>query len=222
MTITIWGRPNSICTQRALWTCVEVGVDFDLVLASATMGPAGHVSTGAEPFGIVDTPVYRAMNPNGTVPTIDDRGYVLWESNAIVTYLALEYGPPSLSGSGAAGLAQQLKWMAWTNDRLEPALHTLVMECVRLSASERSPAAIQAANEDAIAGLEQLEVVLGQQPYMGGAQFGIADVPTACAAYRWILFELDGPPLPRLRAWLEPIMARDGFRTHVLPKVFHL
>ena len=72
MALTIWGRPNSICTQRVLWACVEVGVRFKLIPASATMGEHGHVSTGATPFGIVNTVAYRAMNPVGTVPTIDD------------------------------------------------------------------------------------------------------------------------------------------------------
>ncbi len=88
MTLRIWGRPNSIHTQRVLWTCAEADLSFELTLASATMGPKGHVSGGNPPYGIVDTQEYRAMNPNGTVPTIDDNGFVLWESNVIVRYLA--------------------------------------------------------------------------------------------------------------------------------------
>ena len=83
--LRIWGRPTSICTQRVLWAAVEAGRDFELILASATMGENGHVSTGAAPFGVVDSAAYREMNPNGTIPTIDDDGFVLWESNAIVT-----------------------------------------------------------------------------------------------------------------------------------------
>ena len=71
----IWGRPTSICTQRVLWACAELDLEFDLTLASATMGQQGHVSQGHIPYGVVDTADYRAMNPNSTVPVIKDGDY---------------------------------------------------------------------------------------------------------------------------------------------------
>ena len=222
MTLKIWGRPNSICTQRVLWACEEVSARFELTLASATMGQNGHVSTGSEPYGIVDSPGYRAMNPNGTVPTLDDNGYVLWESNAIVCYLALTYGESRLCGEGPAGLAQQLKWMSWTNEHLEPPLHTLVMECVRLAPTQRSPAAVEAARVQILPLLRRLDDVLAKQRHLGGSDFGIADIPMACTIYRWTLFELDTLALPHLQGWLDRVSTRPGFRTHVLPREFHL
>src|SRR6516162_8536348 len=140
--LRIWGRSTSICTQRALWALEETGVPYDLILASATMGPNGHVSKGGAPFGIVDTPAYRAMNPNGTVPTIDDDGFVLWESNAIVLYLAAKYAPRQLYGEDLGRLARASQWMSWTNEHLEPHLHTLVMELVpSTSAAGQGPGA---------------------------------------------------------------------------------
>ena len=65
--LRIWGRPTSICTQRALWTLVEADVPFELTLASATMGPDGHISGGGQAFGYVNSPEYREMNPHGTI-----------------------------------------------------------------------------------------------------------------------------------------------------------
>ena len=73
----LWGRPSSVCTMRALFALDELGLGFEFILASATMGPDGSIFKGNAPFGIVDTPAYRAMNPNGTVPTLDDDGFIV-------------------------------------------------------------------------------------------------------------------------------------------------
>ena len=169
--IRIWGRPTSICTQRVLWACVEAGVEFDLSLASGTMGPKGHVSTGAEPYGHVDQPWYLAMNPNGTVPVIDDGGYVLWESNAVVTYLALRYGSRTLLDGRPETLARAIQWMSWTNEHLEPGLHTLVMELSRLREDLRTPGAAEQADVRVAASLEVLEAQLARTPFLLGDDF---------------------------------------------------
>jgi glutathione S-transferase len=51
-------------------------------------------------FGVTDTPEYLAKNPNGTAPTLEEAdGFVLWESNAIVLYLAQRYGVGSLASA---------------------------------------------------------------------------------------------------------------------------
>ena len=96
--IKAWGRPASIHTQRVLWALTDADLPYELPLASATMGPDGQVLNGGAPFGVVDTPAYRAINPNGTVPTIDDDGFIFWESNAILMWLALKHAPQALSG----------------------------------------------------------------------------------------------------------------------------
>ena len=87
MKLKLWGRPSSARTQKVMLALAELGIEYEYVLASATMGPNGSVAKGGTPFGIVNTFEYRQMNPNGTVPTINDNGYVLWESNAIIQYL---------------------------------------------------------------------------------------------------------------------------------------
>jgi len=219
--LRIWGRSTSICTQRALWALEETGVPYDLILASATMGPNGHVSKGGAPFGIVDTPAYRAMNPNGTVPTIDDDGFVLWESNAIVLYLAAKYAPRQLYGEDLGRLARASQWMSWTNEHLEPHLHTLVMELVRLPPAQRNKARAQAAFEAIMNPLAMIEEQLGRHAYVAGDSFTIGDIPTGCAVQRWRLLAGSGPSMPQLDAWLRLLAARPGFARHVAPAEFH-
>ena len=125
------------------------------------MGPDGHVSKGGAPFGVVNTPAYRAMNSNGTVPTMDDDGLVLWESNAILLWLALKRAPQVLSGD-AEQLARATHWMNWTNGRLEPLLPVLVMERVRLPEAERDPVKVEKARAAMIEAFGVLETRLAQ------------------------------------------------------------
>ena len=219
--LKIWGRPTSICTQRALWTLVEADVPFELILASATMGPNGHVSGGGPAFGFVSSPEYRAMNPHGTIPTIDDDGYILWESNTICRYLAQTYAP-SLFDGDVKTLALGSQWMDWTNTQLEPHLHTLVMHLVRMREEDRNPAAVEQTRLEIIPELERLDVHLADKSYVAGDSFTVGDIPPACAVYRWTVFGLEWPEMPNLKAWLARVSEREGFQRHIAPKKNHL
>ena len=76
--LKIWGRKNSSNVRKALWCAEELGLDYEAIDAGGA-------------FGVVDTPQYRALNPNGRVPMIEDGDFVLWESNTIVRYLAAKH-----------------------------------------------------------------------------------------------------------------------------------
>jgi glutathione S-transferase len=219
--IKIWGRPTSIHTQRVLWALADADLPYELTLASATMGPQGHVSKGGTPFGVVNTPAYLAMNPNGTVPTIDDNGLILWESNAILTWLALTHAPDLLSGD-ATQLARAVQWMTWINGRVEPLLHTLVMELVRLPEGKCDPAKVEQARIEMIDALGMLEAYLADQPYVAGNRFTIGDIPTGAAVYRWLIFDLERPSMPKIAAWQARLAEHKGFRLHVAPREYHL
>lgn len=220
--LKIWGRPTSICTQRALWGLDEAGLPYELTLASATMGPKGHVSKGVPAFGIVDTPEYRAMNPNGTVPTIDDGGVILWESNAILHWLALKHAPDALFGGDLATFARASAWMSWANEHLEPPLHTLVMELVRLAPAKRDAAKRDEANREILKPLALLDAHLAKQPYVAGDRFTMGDISTAAAVHRWFVFDQPRPAMRHLEAWHARLAQRPGFSRHVAPREHHI
>jgi len=81
--LKIWGRRNSINVQKAMWAIAETGVPHERIDAGGA-------------FGGLDTDEFDAMNPNHRVPVIDDDGVVVWESHAIVRYVAAKYGAGSL------------------------------------------------------------------------------------------------------------------------------
>ena len=220
--IRLWGRPTSTNTQRVLWTLAELGLACDFTLASGTTGPEGYVWQGHAPYGLVDTPAYRAMNPNGTIPVLDDDGFVIWESIAIVQYLARKYAPERLLGGSAEAFARAFQWMAWANHALEPTMHTLIMHRERLPLEKRSEDAVEAARQDTLKKLAILDARLTQVPYLAGAAFSIGDIPAGIAVQRFRHFGLPQPAFAAVDAWMARLAARPAFQAHVAPRANHL
>ena len=98
--LKIWGRVNSVNVKKVLWAAEELGLKYE------------RIDAGRE-FGVVNTPEYKKMNPNSLVPTIDDAGFVLWESHAIVRYLAAKHGAGTLWPVDLRQRADSDRWMDW-------------------------------------------------------------------------------------------------------------
>ncbi len=220
--LRLWGRPSSARTQKVLWTLSEIGLEFDFVLASATMGPGGHVSKGNHPFGIVDSPEYRSLNPTGRVPTIDDDGFVLWESNSIVRYLAMQHAPDLLYGNDIRTFASASRWLDFENNELLPPQHELAMHLIRLPEAQRDPAAVEHARLAFVKALAIVETQLGRTRFMCGERFTYGDIGVGIRVHRWHLFGLDGPSVPNVARFYAEIQARPGFQRWTADPAHHL
>lgn len=218
--LKIWGRPTSGCTQRSLWCLEEAGVPFQFTLASAIMGPNGHISKGGEAFGVVDTPEYLRMNPNGTVPTIDDDGYILWESNAILAYIALSK-KPELYGNDPHMFGRAVAWGSWSNGHLDPPMTDMVLHYTRLAEHLRDKAKADRSMTDMAKQVKTLERELESKPYLAGDVFTIADISAAPSVYRWHLFDAERSPSPNVDAWIARLSDRPAFRKHIMPREYH-
>ena len=123
--LTIWGRANSVNVQKLLWCCDELGLPFE------------RVDAGLQ-FGRVNDPDYRALNPNGQIPTLVDGSFVLWESNAILRYLAMQYGASSSLYPAAPQLRASIdRWLDWSLSTLAPAERPVFLTLVRTPPDER-------------------------------------------------------------------------------------
>lgn len=220
--LRLWGRPTSTRTLKVLWTLAEIGLEFDFILASATMGANGSVYRGHRPHGVVGEPAYRAMNSNGTVPTLDDDGFILWESNAIVRYLATKYAPLLLYGDDLQIFARAAQWMDWDNNHLMSGQHTLVMQLVRLPAQARDARELERARRDLIAAFRIIDGALGRSRFIAGDHFSIGDIPIGVHAHRWHLYDIERPPMANLARWYAEICQRGAFRQWVENPMHHL
>ncbi len=201
--LKIWGRTNSNNVKKALWAAEEVGVPYENI-------PAG----GA--FGIVSDPAYRAMNPNGLVPTLEDGDLVLWESNAIVRYLAAQYGQSTLWIEDAAARAKAEKWMDWATSTLATPFRDVFWNVVRLTPDKQDHAALEKGRQNCCGLFSIVDAALASQPYLSGDKFGIGDIPLGCFAYAWFEMTIERPDLPHLAAWYARLQERPAYQKAVM------
>ena len=201
--LKIWGRANSTNVKKVMWAAEELGLPYTRVDAGGA-------------FGVVNDPDYRALNPNGLVPLIEDNGVVLWESNTIVRYLVAQYGAGSLQLEGAARQAHAEKWMDWATSSLAVPFRAVFWNIVRLPPAERDPASFEAGLAACSKLLAIVNAELARQPYLSGQRFGIGDIPIGCFAYAWFGMAIERPDLPHLKRWYEGLAERPAYRSAVM------
>jgi glutathione S-transferase len=201
--LKIWGRSNSINVQKAMWTIAELGLTHQRVDAGMQYGALGE-------------PWYRAMNPNGRVPTIDDDGFILWESNAIVRYLAAKHDAGGLWPADLQTRADADRWMDWCTSTVAPVMTPLFWGLIRTAPEKRDAQAIaeHGKNMQALAGI--LDAHLQGQPYTAGDNLTMGDIPLGCFVYRWYALPVERPQFPHLAAWYARLAERPAFRAHVM------
>jgi glutathione S-transferase len=203
MTLTIWGRPNSINVQKVMWAVGELGVAHERVDAGMA-------------HGIVGEAWYAERNPNRLVPMIEDAGLVLWESNVIVRYLAAKHATGTLMPGTPAGRAEAEMWMDWQQTTLMTGLSPLFTTLIRTPAAQRDPKVIEAGIAASETTFRMLDRHLADRQHMVGAAFTVADIPVGAATYRWYALPIDRPELPHLRAWYERLAGRPAYQRHVM------
>ncbi len=201
--LKLWGRSNSTNVKKPLWCLEELKVPYTRIDAGGT-------------FGVVGEPDFIAKNPNKLVPCLEDGALVLWESNAIVRYLAAQYGQGALWHPDPVLRAQADKWMDWTTSTLAAPFRTVFWNMVRTAPEQRDKAAVQAALAECSELLAIADQALSAQPYLSGESLGMGDVPLGCFAYAWFEMPIERPDLPHLHDWYERLRQRPAYQSAVL------
>jgi glutathione S-transferase len=201
--LQIWGRSNSINVQKVLWCYGELDVSYY------------RVDIGG-PFGGTGEPEYLRLNPNGLVPTISDGGFVLWESNVIVRYLAARHGTGTLYPENLAQRADADRWMDWQMGTLWANFRPAFVGLIRTPPEKRDHAYTAAAIRKTAENLAILDAHLAARDYVTGPAFTMADIPLGATAYRWFRLDIERPPMPNLEAWYERLCARAPYQSTVM------
>ena len=195
--LKIWGRVSSVNVQKVVWCCDELGLAYE------------RVDCGGK-FGLNDTPAYLAMNPNGLVPVIDEDGFILYESNAIVRYLAAR--DPRLFPQEPRRRADVDRWMEWQSTGFTPAQTQAFWMLIRTPEPQRDMAAVEASRVKSEKHAAVLDQHLAGRRYLTGDTFTAADIVVGCAAHRWLNLPLAREPRPHLERWYGALKARPASR----------
>jgi len=201
--LKIWGRTTSINVQKVLWCLAETGTPYE------------RIDAGLE-FGRNTEEWYRRMNPNGLVPTLDDDGFVLWESNTIVRYLAEKFGAGTLCPATLQARADADRWMEWhSTSAWGTALRIAFFNLYRVTPEKRDARAVESAIAQSIQHFRVLDAHLADRQFVTGDTFNMGDIPLGCATHRFLNMDFERPSLPALQAWYERLCEREGYRAHV-------
>jgi glutathione S-transferase len=212
----LYGRRSSINVQKVLWCLAELGLsegrDFE------------RIDAGLQ-FGVVNTPEFLALNPNGLVPVLVEHGTPLWESNTIVRYLAASRGDTALYPAEANARAAIERWMDWQLGTLWSTLRVAFLGLTRTPEAERNYEVIKASHREGARLLGLADRHLAQQPqqaFLALDRFTVADIGVALSVVRWRMLkdqfgDVVGQyePMPALDAWFDTVTARPAFNVAV-------
>ena len=201
--LTLWGRASSANVQKTLWALEELGL------------PYTHKLVGGAHGGL-DEPAYRAMNPNGLVPTLQDGDLTVWESHATLRYLAASYGENLLWPADPRERALVDQWTDWTATTFQPGWIAVFWLFVRTPKEQHDEKAIAPALAKTIAALRIADANLAERDYLAGDKLTYADIAAGVALYRWFTMDIDRPAMPGVENWYLRLQQRPAFRKAVM------
>ena len=201
--LKLWGRANSSNLKKVTWLCEEMGLPYNRIDAGMS-------------FGVVNTPEYRKLNPNGLVPTIDDEGFILWESNAIVRYLAAKHAAGTIWPTDLKVRADADRWMDWCTSTLWPAFRPVFLNLVRTPAEKRSQVEIDAGVKATTDVLARLDSYLAGRNFVGGDDLTMGDIAFGPIVYLVQNVMPQKPALANYNAWYSRISERPAFKKVVV------
>jgi glutathione S-transferase len=198
--LTIWGRLNSHNVKKVAWFAQEIDIPHQR-----------HDVGGA--FGM--DAAYLALNPNALIPTIEDEGLVLWESNAILRYLAQRHAPGRFWPADPAVRAIGDKWMDWQFS-YAAAQYGAFFNLIRRRPEERDMDAVTQSAKAVGQMMALIDHALDDSEWLSGDSFGIGDIPMGVYAHSFFTLDIERPELPNVRTWYERLRERPAYASTVM------
>lgn len=201
MTIKIFGRKSSCNVQKVIWLCSELKIDFE------TKDYGGK-------YGRTKEEAYKSLNPNSTVPLIEDEGFFLYESNAIIKYLSNKYNYLKLEDHKM--IAKRDQWMDWAGFTLAAPCAIITLNLILLPPEKRDDSKVSKAKEQVLSLLKILNNQLGDNQYLLGQEFSLADIPAGCWYNRCLKLDFDLSSFKGISSWGDRLSKRKAFQNSII------
>ena len=204
MMLTVYGRATSSNVQALLWGLEELGLTYE------------RLDYG-EVYGGLDTADFTAMNPHGKIPVLKVGDTAIWETPAILRYLATEHGAETFWPRDPLARATVDMWAEWAKHSVAEAFTGPVFWRTARTRPENRDAELIGANLARLeAALDKSEPVLSETDYLCGPDLTLADIQFGHVLYRYFDIDIPRPDRPGLRAYFDRLAKRPAYRKAVM------
>ena len=201
--LKFYGRKTSINVQKAACAMGEAGLKWDWIDKDGIVGS-------------IDSREYRKLNPASQIPTLEDDGLLVRQSNAIVRYISKKYAPTKLWPSKYSVYVEAERWMEWqATDNLKNMV-TVFWGLIRTPPEKQNKDVIANAVWDLNKDFAFLNEHLAGRRYIAGNTFSMGDIPAGAAAYRFYALPIKRHHFPHLETWYQLLQERTPFRELVM------
>jgi glutathione S-transferase len=194
--LRVLGRVTSINVRKVLWALDELGLPYER-------------EDWGLPMRDPKVPEFLALNPNGQVPVLIDRGFSMWESTAILIYLADRDGTGALLSNALPARGRALQWLGWQAIELNAPWGYAVNALMRRNPAFSDQDKIDQSISGWAARMDLLEAALaGDKPFIAGDAFSIADIALGLSCHRWFKTPFDKKSLPKVEAYYQRLRGR--------------
>jgi glutathione S-transferase len=202
--LKIHGRATSSNVQPVMWLIGELGL------------PHQRLDVGGT-FGGNNEPQFLQMNPMGKVPVLEDDDVTLFESQAILRYLAAKHSAMELWPSDPVRRAPIDQWMEWTKVNVYDVLtYKVFWQLVRTSAKDRDTGCVA----EGITELKDLmgiaDAQIGKHEWLAGPGLTLADISFGTHLFRYYELSFDRADLPNLRSYYDRLCTYPAYTEHVM------
>jgi glutathione S-transferase len=198
----LYHHPFSSNGRRAVMTALHLGVKLDLVVVDLAKGEQRR-------------PDFLKMNPNGRVPVLDDDGFFLNESHAIMAYLADKTPGQTLYPSELKARADVNRWLFWSAQHFQPAVAVLNWERNVKALLNLGPAdPKEEARGERLVGecAKVLDEHLAGKEWVAQGRLTLADIALATSLMVQEHVKLSTVACPNIQAWLGRVKALDAWK----------